>query len=346
VLLAVYPRRIVNSLPFSQSQFFAPAWARGAHLQTVWAPLARNLSAPPRVNERLELRDGDFVDLYWTHATPAAPLVIVLHGLAGSVDSVYVAGIQAALQAHGISSVAMNFRGAGGAPNRLARTYHAGDTGDLAAVAAEMAARFPQRQLGVLGYSLGGNVTLKWLGETGIHAPVIAACAVSTPFDLAVCAARLDQGFSRIYRNRLRDELVNNLIAKEAVLRANGAEEESARLRALGNLRSIRTFREFDNRVIAPLHGFRDADDYYRRSSARQFMRAINVPTLVIHAQDDPFMTASVIPATREVSSCVQLAVSPHGGHVGFVQGTPWQPRYWLEERIPAFFAAQFLREK
>lgn len=321
--------------------FVAPAWLRNAHLQTIWAPLARHLAAPPRHTERLELPDGDFLRLDFVGADPAAPLLIILHGLAGSGDSVYIVGIQRALQKAGIDSVNMYFRSAGGEPNRLARSYHAGDTGDLSALIAMLQQRWPGRSLAALGYSLGGNVLLKYLGERGSDTPLRAACSVSAPLSLAACADQLDIGFARIYRNRLLKELLGNTLAKEASLRAIGNHAEAAKLSRLGNIRNIRSFREFDGRIIAPLHGFRDANDYYEQSSARQFLPAIRIPTRIIHAIDDPFMTPAVAPMPHEVSASVELSVSAHGGHVGFVAGTPWRPRYWLEEAVPAWFAAR-----
>lgn len=324
------------------SGFVAPGWARNAHLQTVWAPLFRRHTPPPRRRERFPLPDGDFLALDWTDEDPVRPLVVVLHGLAGSGDSTYVVGIQNALCASEISSVVMHFRGAGGEPNRLARGYHSGETGDLDTLIGGIVARFPQRPLALLGYSLGGNVALKWLGELGGRAPVVAACAVSVPFELAPCSARLDRGFSRLYRDRLLRELVTGIAIKERALRAAGATAEADRLAALGDLSRIRSFREYDDRVVAPLHGFRDADDYYAHSGARRFLADIRRPTLVLHARDDPFMTPAVVPARTEVATCVQLEVSAHGGHVGFVQGSPWRPRYWLEARIPSWLQARF----
>lgn len=324
--------------------FAAPRWLRSAHLQTSWAPLLRRPPSLARPRENFRLPDDDSVLLDWFDADHAQPLVLVLHGLAGSTDSIYVLGIQHALQAAGISSVAMNFRGAAGIPNRRARTYHAGDTGDLDAVMRALAARFPGRLLGVTGYSLGGNVVLKWLGEGNDARPVQAACAVSVPFDLGACAARLDQGLSRLYRDRLMRELLTNLATKQAALRNTGQQREAAQLAALGSLQGIRSFRDYDQRVIAPLHGFRDADDYYRQSSARAFVGNVRQPTLLVHALDDPFMTPAVVPPATALGSGIEPAISTHGGHVGFVQGTPAEPRYWLEERIPEFFRAQFAR--
>ncbi|MFZ5724285.1 MAG: hydrolase [Pseudomonadota bacterium] len=329
----------MNSAP---SAFIAPHWARNRHLQTVWAPLFRPLAPAPRRRERLALADGDFVNLDWVDAgDEGSPLVVLLHGLAGSGDSIYIVGMQHALRSAGISSVTMIFRGAGGEPNRLARTYHAGDTADLDALLSGLIARFPQRPLAAVGYSLGGNVLLKHLGEQGAASPLRAACSVCAPITLSVCADQLDVGLSRIYRDRLLRELLHNLAAKETALRAAGNRTEAERLHALGDLSTIRSFRSYDGRVIAALHGFRDADDYYRQSSARRFLPAIDTPTLLVHAKDDPFMTPDIAPQRHEAAPAVQLAVSPHGGHVGFVHGLPHRPRWWLEETIPAWLAEQ-----
>jgi len=318
------------------STTFSPARGlRNAHAQTIWPVLMRRPPVLPRVRERLELPDGDFIDLDWLDEAASGALAIVLHGLSGSADSIYVLGIQQALRAHGIGSVAMNFRGASGTPNRRARNYHGGDTGDVAALAAALTARFPARPLLAIGYSIGASMLVRWLGETGARNPLRAACAVSVPFSLAACSAQLDRGFSRIYRNRLRDDLLAGVRRKQAALRAGGDPGEAAILDALGSLDGIVTFRDYDNRVMAPLHGFRDADDYYARCSPAQFMTSIAIPTCVLHARDDPFMTPDVVP--RAVSASVEMRVSAHGGHVGFVGGSWRQPDYWLETAIPAF---------
>jgi predicted alpha/beta-fold hydrolase len=315
--------------------FSAARGLSNAHAQTIWPVLMRRPPVLARARERFELPDGDFIDLDWLDENPASALVIVLHGLSGSADSIYVLGIQQALRARGIGSVAMNFRGASGTPNRRARNYHGGDTGDIAALAAALGARFPSRALFAVGYSIGASVLLRWLGETGRQNPLRAACAVSVPFSLAACSAQLDRGFSRIYRNRLRDDLLASLRRKQAALRAGGDPRELAVLDALGSLDGIVTFRDYDNRVMAPLHGFRDADDYYARCSPAQFLTGVAIPTCVMHALDDPFMTPDVIP--RAVSACVEMRVSAHGGHVGFVGGGWRQPDYWLETAVPDF---------
>jgi predicted alpha/beta-fold hydrolase len=326
---------------------FTPATGlANPHLQTLWAPLLRRAPRPPRRRETLELADGDCVYLDWCEAPgnrDDAPLVILLHGLAGCSVSSYILGLQAALSEQGLESVVLNFRGSTGEPNRLARSYHSGETGDLDALVRHIQARFPGRPLAAAGFSLGGNVLLKWLGEQGDGARLVAACAVSVPLRLDLCATRMDQGFSRRYRDHLLTILKRQIDSKRERFVATGNEAERARLDALNGWRESRSFWEFDDRVVAPLHGFTGVDDYYARSSSRQFLASIRVPTLLIQAEDDPFMTPEVLPEPDELSDSVIMQVTSHGGHVGFIEGSLMQPNYWLERRIPEFLAAELL---
>ena len=315
---------------------FRPAWwCRGAHLQTLWPVLVRR---PPRVHlqrERLELPDGDFIDLDWlSPLKTTGPLVVILHGLEGSSDSQYARGLLAALDRRGWRAVVMHFRGCSGQPNRLPRSYHSGETGDLAYVISDLRARSPHLPLGVVGYSLGGNVLLKWLGESGSRA-IDAAVAVSVPYDLACAAERLERGTSRLYQRELVRRLHTSVERKRMHV--------SLPLRV--DVATLRTFRDFDEHVTAPLHGFRGADHYYAVASSRQYLRGIRVATLLLHARDDPFMTEQAIPRPDELSVTTTLELSARGGHVGFVGGTwPWRPCYWLEQRIPEFLQARFAR--
>lgn len=257
--------------------------------------------------------------------------MLVLHGLEGSSDSHYARGLLAAVRDRGWTCVLMHFRGCGGEPNRLPRSYHSGETGDTAHVAALLRTRFPGRPLAVVGYSLGGNVLLKWLGEAGARAPVDCAVAVSVPFELSAADDRLERGFSRFYQWWLLRSLAGSLLDK--VERGTLPTAFAAHARA-------RTFRAFDDAVTAPLHGFAGVDDYYGRSSSRQYLAGIRVPTLILHALDDPFLFPRAVPAPSEVPAAVTLEVYPRGGHVGFVGGPwPWRAEYWLERRIPAFIA-------
>ena len=321
----------------ARDDFKAAWWLPGPHLQTLWQPLFRGKPRPAVERESLETPDGDFIDLDWL-GPEEKPIVVLLHGLSGSSRSPYIRGLQQRLATVGWRTLAMNFRGCGGRPNRTWRSYHSGETRDLDLVVRFVRGRYPNKPLAAVGFSLGGNVLLKWLGERGDDAAVDAAVAVSVPLQLDLCAKRLNRGLSRLYRNRLLHELKDYIASKSLHLKALGRDEEVRQLVALGDLSSIRTFWEYDDRVVARLYGFRDADDYYGQSSSRQFLGSIRRPTLVIQAHDDPFLTPEALPAADELSSTVQLEVTQGGGHVGFVSGRlPWRPDYWLERRIPAF---------
>lgn len=308
---------------------FQPAWwCRGPHAQTLWARLARRAPKISFWRERLELPDGDFIDLDWSE-NGSGPIVIVLHGLEGSSESPYARGIVQAIEQRGWRGVVMHFRGCSGEPNRLARGYHSGDTGDLSYFVNTLRRREPHTPLATVGFSLGGNVLLKWLGKAGGAAPLRAAVAVSVPYVLHNAADRLNRGFSRLYQWQLLRSLRNGVAEKRSRI------ELPLKIRDLSTLNS---FRDFDEHVTAPLHGFDGADHYYAVSSSRQYLKGIAVPALLLHASDDPFMTEKAIPGQNELSESVALEVSTHGGHVGFVAGAwPWQARYWLEERIPAY---------
>lgn len=310
---------------------FQPAWwCRGPHAQTLWARLARQTPNIKYWRERLELPDGDYIDLDWSE-TGAGPIVVVLHGLEGSSDSPYARGIMQAIERRGWRGVVMHFRGCSGEPNRLARSYHSGDTGDLSYFINTLRRREPQTPLTAIGFSLGGNVLLKWLGKAGGGVSLRAAVAVSVPYVLGNAADRLNQGFSRVYQWQLLRSLRNTLAEKR--------ERIKLPLK-IQDLSGLKSFRDFDEYVTAPLHGFDSADHYYSVSSSRQYLKGILVPTLLLHARDDPFMTEKTIPGKNEVPESVVLEVSAHGGHVGFVAGAwPWRARYWLEERIPAYLS-------
>jgi predicted alpha/beta-fold hydrolase len=226
----------------------------------------------------------------------------------------------------------MHFRGCGARLNRLPRSYHSGDTGDIGFLLRTLAEREPGTPLAAVGFSLGGNALLKYLGEGDTPSGLCAAAAVSVPFMLAEGAWRLERGFSRIYQRHLIRRLHDKVRRKFA---SGGCPVP------LDGLSRLDTFRRFDDAITAPLHGFCDVDDYYARSSSRQYLRHIRVPTLILHAEDDPFLTARAIPGAEELAPGVVLELSRRGGHVGFVGGRwPWRARYWLEERIPEFLDA------
>lgn len=254
---------------------------RGAHAQTLLAFLAHRRRPLPWRHERLELPDGDFLDL--CHLGPAeGPVVCLFHGLEGCVRSHYVGGLASALVAYGFGVTFMHFRGCSGEPNRLPRAYHSGETGDIEYLLEILRQRHDGCPLMAVGFSLGGNALLKHLGERDTDTPLRAAVAVSPPLRLATAANRIDEGLSRIY---------------QAYLMRRMKASTRVRRRQLGDLpidtarmERSRSFREFDDCVTAPLHGFRDADDYYGRSSSALWLAGVEIPTLVLHARDDPFL--------------------------------------------------------
>ena len=312
---------------------FHPAWwLPGPHLQTLWPNLIRRRPKVELRRERLELDDGDFLDLDWTAAT-GGPIVLILHGLEGSSESPYAAGMLKAVHARGWRGVLLHARGCSGEPNRLARRYHAGETGDLHYVVDRLRKQEPGVPIAVLGYSLGGSVLLNWLAEARAPRPVVAAVAVSVPFDLDATADRLESGLSRLYQRHLLNRLYQAVQEKHRCMDHPLADRLRDR---------PRTFRAFDDAYTAPLHGFANVADYYRNASCGPKLKRIRTPVLIIQARNDPFATPQAVPPAAALSESVMLELYPSGGHVGFVSGPPWRPRYWLEERIPAYLARAF----
>ncbi|WP_434665998.1 hydrolase [Aeromonas sp. NJAU223] len=318
-----------------ESHFHAPWWARNPHLQTILPKWLRR--APARFTpERFELADGDFVDLAWSGAVEQGPkpLLVLFHGLEGSIHSHYAKGLFAHLQRQGNDAVLMHFRGCSGEPNRLLQAYHSGAIEDAEALIAELGRRFPGKPMVAIGYSLGGNMLVNLLARA-CPRELTAAVVISAPLLLASCADRVNQGFSRVYQRYLLSTMRENLQSKirhQVAAQATWQPEQVAR---------IATLREFDEQVTAPLHGFDSAEHYYQRCSGLGMLARIPIPTLVIHAADDPFMTGAVIPKPEQLSPHVRYELSRRGGHVGFLHGTPWRPRFWLEERISLWLQEQ-----
>ena len=316
---------------------FRPAWwCRGRHAQTLCASVFRPTPSVPLRRERWELPDGDFLDVDALTAAAGAPLLLLLHGLEGCSRSKYALGLLRAARREGWQGLSLNFRSCSGVPNRLRRAYHAGDTADLAWVMQRVIAQQPQVALVAVGISLGGNVLLKYLGEQGeaLPAQVRAAAAISTPFDLAASVRALEQGFSRVYMRALVRSLRRKAAAKLRLFPDLVNREALA---------AARTLTAFDNAFTAPLHGFADADAYWAASSSSAFLARVRRPTLLINAQDDPFLPAEALP-TSSVSEnhCLTADFPAGGGHVGFLAGTwPGRPVHWAEARTIAFLKAQ-----
>ena len=316
-----------------ESQFKPAWWLSNAHIQTIYSSVHHPLAPTIDKTERIDLPDGDFIDLAWStkELGENTPLVVILHGLGGGLQSSYVPRFMNAFNKKGWRAVLMHFRGAGAEHNRLPRAYHSGDTADLDFLIKLLNQREPDTKKAIVGVSLGGNVLLKWLGETQINS-IDAAAAVSVPFVLKQVANRFNEGFSRFYQKHLLSEL-KAFFAKKITYHPNPPE-------AFKKAADCTCFWTFDHEVTAPLYGFNSVHAYYRECSSRQFLRHIKIPTLIIHAEDDPFMTKDVVPTEEELSESITLEISKKGGHVGFVSGSMFgTPSYWLDQRIPEYFA-------
>ena len=316
----------------AESYLGAPVWLPGGHAQTIW-PLAIKGGLPAYRRERWETPDGDFIDLDWIDGSPGArppPCVALFHGLQGSSRSHYARALMRAIAARGWRGVVVNFRGCSGEPNRLARAYHSGDSAEIDWILRRLAGE-RVAPLFAVGVSLGGNALLKWLGEHGEAARGVigAAAAVSAPVDLAAASLSLSTGFNRLYARYFLRTLIPAALAKH---RRFPGLLDSPRILA------SRTLDQFDDAVTAPLHGFRDAADYYARSSAKPLLAALRVPTLMLGAVNDPFLPARALPTGSEVAPSVRLEISGEGGHVGFVsRDFPGRPD-WLPRRLLAYF--------
>jgi predicted alpha/beta-fold hydrolase len=315
------------------SPYRAPWWLPGGHLQTIYAWLA---AARPRAayrRERWDTPDGDFVDVDWLQApgvSVTSPLVVLFHGLEGSSASSYAHSLMHATGKLGWRGIVVHFRGCGGAANRLPRAYHSGDSVELDWMLRRLRAEHAG-PLYAAGVSLGGNVLLKWLGEQGAAAaPIVArAAAVSAPLDLAAAGDALGRGFNLAYTHTFLWTLKRKSLAKLA----HHPELYDAAL-----VRRARTLRAFDDAVTAPLHGFVDADDYWKRSSSKPWLANIAVPTLILNARNDPFLPEGSLPSVHEVSPSVTLEFPAEGGHVAFVSGAFPGNLSWLPQRLLAFF--------
>ena len=316
--------------------FRAAWWLPGAHAQTVAGRLLRPLDLMPLVRERVDTPDGDFVDLDFTPEPALAarnqPIALVLHGLEGSARRGYAYLTYRELARVGVRGIGLNFRSCSGEPNRLPRFYHSGDTDDVRHVLSLLRERFPHRPIGAIGFSLGGNALLKYLGEEGDEARAVAAAAISVPYDL-------DAGERFLQSSPVSRRYVRHFVRS---LQAKAAGKEAA-IRQLCDYEAImraRSFRDFDHAATAPLHGFDSAADYYARSSSGPLLDRIRVPTLLIHALDDPFLPPASLPHEALRSNPhLQRAWTEHGGHVGFIGGTPRRPDFWAERQAARFLA-------
>jgi hypothetical protein len=320
-----------SDMPLVSSTYRAPFFLRGGHLSTVYPTLFRRVGTPILEQERLELDDGDFLDLDWS-SRGFERLAIIGHGLEGESRAKYMLGMSLALQNQGWDTLAWNCRGCSGEPNRLLRSYHSGVSEDLEAVIHHALSRSRYREIALIGFSLGGNILLKYLGEQGPAAPseIVAAIAFSVPCDLTSSSLRLGDWSNQIYMARFMKDLRKKVIQKNEVFPGK---------LDLEGLHRVKSFAEFDDRYTAPLNGFEHAQDYWTKASSKPLLPAIRVPTLLIQALNDPFLPRPCFPFEEaEANPALFLETPDHGGHVGFISRGN---EYWSEIRAGAF-AGQF----
>jgi predicted alpha/beta-fold hydrolase len=319
---------------------YSPAWwIPGGHLQTLWGKLFRRQQPAKTFVERWDTPDGDFLEVHRLRATPGQPRLLLLHGLEGTVRSHYAQGLLNEAERRGWGADLLIFRSCGSELNRTKRFYHSGETSDAAFALERISREFPTSRLAIAGVSLGGNVLLKLLGEKGTDLPaqLAAAAAISVPFDLARSSKRINRGFSRFYQRFFLDSL-RRKASEKAMRFPDLARQEQ--------ITAIRTLEDFDNLITGPLHGFGDAQDYYRRSSSLPYLEHIRLRTLLLSAVDDPMLPPEVLDDVRKVARenpALHLEFVAKGGHAGFVAGFwPWRPFYYAEYRVGEFFAESF----
>lgn len=325
-----------GSLQADSPDFKPSWWCRGAHVQTIYGGLFRSVPELTLYREKIETPDGDFFDADWAQEKfdPSKPIVIILPGLGSNSGAAYVRRLLEKVLQAGWQGVVLNARGAGGEVNRIRETAHSGRTGDLDFLVQSLINR-KAGHIEIAGFSVGGNVTLKWLGEKGNQVPsqVRKAAAVSVPYDLEQTSKNLAKGFSRVYTDRLLKTLIPYALEKE---------EQFPGSLDIEKVKAAKTFEVYDREVTAKLNGFTDEKDYWQRSSSKGFLPQISIRVLLIHAANDPFLPEKFLP--REIikaNSNLQLVITRDGGHLGFVSGSvPGQTDFWLEDRIVEFFSA------
>jgi predicted alpha/beta-fold hydrolase len=326
----------------SREVVYSPAWwIPGGHLQTLWGKLFRRQTPAPTALERWDTPDGDFLELHRLAAPSGTPRLLLLHGLEGTVRSHYAQGLLNEARRRGWGADLLIFRSCGIEINRTRRFYHSGETTDLEFVLDRIVREFPASPLALAGVSLGGNVLLKFLGERGRNLPdqLRAAAAISVPFDLNRSSERINSGFSTLYQKFFITSLRRKALEKIA---------RFPDLASAKRVTSVRTLQDFDDLITAPLHGFRNATDYYEKSSSLHWLKHISLNTLLLSAVDDPMLPPEVLEEVRVLARgnhALHIEFVDRGGHAGFISGSlPWRPFYYAEHRVGEFFAESFTR--
>lgn len=312
--------------------YHAPWWLPGGHLQTVYASLLAPQAKATYRRERWDTTpngkpDGDFIDVDIIDGEHGKPVLLHFHGLEGSSQSQYALGLMARCKVLGWTGVVANFRGCSGELNRLPRAYHSGDSTEIDWIVRKMAARFPDVPLYTAGVSLGGNAMLKWLGERNSEAAqlVAASVAISAPVDLMAAGEALGRGFSLNYARHFLDTMKK---------KATRMHDNHPGCFDFATMQRARNLRDYDNVVTAPLHGYRDTDDYWTRASSKPGLADVVVPALVLNALNDPFLPADALPSQAQVSKYVTLDQPAQGGHVGWPAPQFPGRTHWLTDRV------------
>ncbi|WP_241646643.1 hydrolase [Rosenbergiella metrosideri] len=327
----------LNNYHNDEHDFTPVRCLRNAHIQTLLPRILRRMVRIKPVWQRLELPDGDFVDLAWSEDPMLAkhkPRAVIFHGLEGSVKSPYAHGLLASFQQKGWLGVVMHYRGCSGEPNRLKQSYHSADIEDASYFLRWMKEKLGPGWTSATGFSLGGNMLACLMGSQGDECLLDAGVIVSAPLMLEPCSVKIEDGFSRFYQHYLLTRL------KKSLRRKLKAHPHLFSI-APGELKKIKKLREFDDKITSRIYHFSDALDYYRQASGMPWLASITKPLLIIHAADDPFMTDDVIPLPEQLSPTIDYQLSEYGGHVGFVTGSLFKPVMWLEQRIPQWLSTQ-----
>ncbi len=305
---------------------------KNKHFNTVYRTLFTKYNVQFN-RERLELSDGDFIDLDIS-SVRSNKVVIAIHGLEGSSSSTYILSLTKVLNKHGFDVFAMNLRGCSGELNRLLSSYHSGKTEDLEAVIQHLKKNYHYKEIHIVGYSLGGNLTLKYMGEIGKQTTIKSAVGVSVPCDLEATAIKMNALSNRLYLHKFLESLLAKTYQKLAAFPDSFLTKES--------IKRIKNFKDFDDTYTAPAHGFKDAEDYWRTSSCKQFIPFIKTPTLLITALDDPFFTKECYPTEEAKNNAdFHLETTIYGGHVGFGSHLNFKQNTWCEYRILSFLQQQ-----
>ena len=317
-------------MPLVKSTYKPSYLLKSSHINTVF----RTLFTTNRVNytrEGLELNDGDFMDLDFVFSN-CDTLVVILHGLEGSSNANYIASISKYLSKQKTDAVVVNFRGCSGEENRLFESYHSGKTDDLDAVIKHINKEHNYKKIIVLGYSLGGNLVLKYMGEQGenLDKSITGAIAISVPCDLTGSSIALSRSTNKIYLLRFMITLRRKTLQKLKKFPNSFLNKQK--------IRATKSFKDFDNLYTAPAHGFKDAEDYYIKNSSKQFLAKITKPTLLLNALDDTFLNDECFPfEIAKENKYLFLETPKHGGHVGFNSKFIGTNGHWLEKRIYDF---------